>query len=97
MDLDFLVFADTGRLHANTLRQWDILEKRLKETDQQYIALKDRPTLADLSYFPFAMPWMFTFLGVDIKDWPLIQAWGERMLSRPAVARVLERAPTLGH
>ncbi|EAW11049.1 glutathione S-transferase gliG [Aspergillus clavatus NRRL 1] len=85
------------KLHANTLRQWDILEKRLKEADQQYIALKDRPTLADLSYFPFAMPWMFTFLGVDIKDWPQIQAWSERMLSRPAVARVLERAPTLGH
>ncbi|KAB8274688.1 S-adenosyl-L-methionine-dependent methyltransferase [Aspergillus minisclerotigenes] len=85
------------KLHANTLRQWDILEKRLKEPGQQYIALKDRPTLADLSYFPFAMPWMFTFLGVDIKDWPHIQRWSERMLSRPAVARVLQRAPTLGH
>ncbi|KAB8224442.1 S-adenosyl-L-methionine-dependent methyltransferase [Aspergillus novoparasiticus] len=85
------------KLHANTLRQWDILEKRLKEPGQQYIALKDRPTLADLSYFPFAMPWMFTFLGVDIKDWPHIQRWSEMMLSRPAVARVLQRAPTLGH
>lgn len=97
-----MVVVDTtlttcNRLHANTLRQWDILEKRLKEPGQQYIALKDRPTLADLSYFPFAMPWMFTFLGVDIKDWPHIQRWSERMLSRPAVARVLQRAPTLGH
>ncbi|EFE29751.1 glutathione S-transferase GliG [Trichophyton benhamiae CBS 112371] len=84
-------------LHANTVRQWDILEKRLKEPGQDYIALKDRPTVADLSYFPFAMPWMFSFFGVDVKDWPHIQRWGERMLSRPAIKRVLERAPTLGH
>ncbi|EGD88885.1 hypothetical protein H112_03806 [Trichophyton rubrum D6] len=85
------------KLHANTVRQWDILEKRLKEPGQDYIALKDRPTVADLSYFPFAMPWMFSFFGVDVKDWPHIQRWGERMLSRPAIKRVLERAPTLGH
>ena len=90
------------RLHANTLKQWDILEKRLSSSadgqqEQQYIALKDRPTLADLSYFPFAMPWMFTFLGVDIKDWPAIQRWSERMLARKAVKEILERAPRFGH
>ena len=85
------------RLHENTVRQWDILEKRLSLPQQEYIALKDRPTLADLSYFPFAMPWMFTFLGVDIKDWPRIQAWSEKMLARPAVKEVMERAPKFGH
>ncbi|RYP13115.1 hypothetical protein DL767_010874 [Monosporascus sp. MG133] len=85
------------KMHSNTLKQWDILEKRLGEPGQEYIALGDRPTLADLSYFPFAMPWMFTLLGVDIKDWPHIQKWSERMLSRPAVSTVLQKAPTLGH
>lgn len=85
------------RLHSNTLKQWDILEKRLSLPAQDYIALKDRPTLADLSYFPFAMPWMFGFLGVDIKDWPHIDAWSQRMLARPAVEKVLKRAPTIGH
>lgn len=73
------------------------MEKRLSQPGQQYVALKDRPTLADLSYLPFSMPWMFSFLGVDIKDWPHIQAWSEKMLARPAVKRIMERAPTFGH
>ena len=64
---------------------------------QRYIALPERPTLADISYFPFAMPWMFTFLEVDIKEWPHIQAWGERMLSRVAVRKVLALGPHYGH
>jgi glutathione S-transferase len=43
------------------------------------------------------MPWMFTFLGVKIQDWPHIEAWSERMLARPAVQDILEAAPTYGH
>ncbi|RHZ55553.1 glutathione S-transferase family protein [Aspergillus thermomutatus] len=86
-----------AKLHENTLKQWDILNKRLAKEGQNYIALPDRPTLADLSYFPFAMPWMFTFLGVDIKDWPHIQAWAERMLARPAIQEIMARAKTFGH
>ena len=85
------------RLHSNCLRQWDILDKRLSSPEQSYIALPDRPTLADLSYLPFAMPWMFTFLGVAIKDWPNIQVWSERMLAREAVRKTLARGPTYGH
>ena len=88
---------ELDRLHENTVRQWDILNSQLGKPEQNYIALPDRPTIADISYFPFAMPWMFTFLGVDIKDWPNIQAWSERMLQRPAVKAVLEKGPTYGH
>ena len=73
------------------------MNKRLSEPNQLYVALPDRPTIADLSYFPFAMPWMFTFLGVDIKDWPNIQAWSERILERPAVQKILETGPKYGH
>ncbi|KAF2677294.1 glutathione S-transferase [Lentithecium fluviatile CBS 122367] len=86
-----------AKLHANVLVQWDKLEKRLSEPGQQYIALPDRPTIADISYFPFAMPWMFRFLQVDIKNWPHIEEWGSRMLSRPAVQAILERGPKYGH
>ncbi|KAI1692508.1 glutathione S-transferase aclG [Ditylenchus destructor] len=85
------------KLHQNTTKQWDILNKRLTEPGQKYIALKDRPTLADLSYLPFAMPWMFNLFGVDIKDWPAVDEWAQRMLDRPAVKDVLERAPRFGH
>ncbi|KAI0452595.1 glutathione S-transferase [Xylaria acuta] len=87
----------TAKLHENVLKQWDIMDKRLAMPQQNYVALPDRPTIADLSYFPFAMPWMFNFLGVSIKDWPNIQAWSERMLARPAVQKILERGPKYGH
>ncbi|GKT77037.1 putative glutathione S-transferase GliG-like protein [Colletotrichum tofieldiae] len=73
------------------------MEKRLSAPGHLYLALKNRPTLADLCYFPFAMPWMFKFLGLDVKDWPLIQKWGEKMLARPAVKSILERAPQYRH
>ncbi|KAF2446666.1 glutathione S-transferase [Karstenula rhodostoma CBS 690.94] len=86
-----------AKLHANCLVQWDKLDKRLAEPGQNYIALLDRPSIADLSYFPFAMPWMFKFLSVDIQRWPNIQAWSEKMLARPAVQGVLEKGPTYGH
>ncbi|KAF2122854.1 glutathione S-transferase [Lophiotrema nucula] len=85
------------KLHSNCVQQWDILEKRLSKAGQQYIALPDRPTIADISYFPYAMPWMFKFLGVDIAKYPSIQAWGERMVARSAVKKILERGPTYGH
>ncbi|OAL00906.1 glutathione S-transferase [Phaeosphaeriaceae sp. SRC1lsM3a] len=85
------------KLHANVLKQWDILEQRLLLPGQNYIALPDRPTIADISYFPFAMPWMFMFLGVNVKDWPGIEAWGKRMVERSAVKTILERGPKYGH
>ncbi|KAI0390335.1 glutathione S-transferase [Xylariaceae sp. FL0594] len=86
-----------AKLRGNCVKQWQILEARLSLPDQLYIALPDRPTIADISYFPFAMPWMFKFLEVEIKDYPNIQSWGERMATRPAVKRVLEAGPTYGH
>lgn len=84
-------------MHENVLKQWDILNQRLASPEQQFIALADRPTIADLSYFPFAMPWMFTFLGVNIADWPHIEAWAGRMLARPAIQDIMARAKTFGH
>lgn len=79
------------------IKQWDVMEKRLSEPDQNWIALPDRVTIADLSYFPFTMPWMFSALGVDIKDWPKVQDWNSRMNLRPAVQDVMAKGPTYGH
>ena len=92
-----LIYRLFSRLHANVLVQWNVLDKRLGLPGQDFIALRNRPSLADLVYFPFAMPWMFTFLGVDIKDWPNIEAWSKRMMAREAVKAVLEKGPTYGH
>ncbi|GJC94035.1 Glutathione s-transferase [Colletotrichum higginsianum IMI 349063] len=44
-----------------------------------------------------AEPGQDYFLGVDIKDWPHIQAWSQRMLDRPAVKEVMAVAPKYGH
>ncbi|GIZ40459.1 hypothetical protein CKM354_000379500 [Cercospora kikuchii] len=85
------------KFHSNTIKQWDVLEKQLSKPGQDYIAVPDRPTLADLAYYPFAMPWMFKFLGVDVDDWPKIKDWAERMSARPAFEYVLKHAPTIGH
>ena len=79
------------------MQQWEILEKRLSLPGQSFIALPDRPTIADISYFPFSMPWMFGFLQVDIEKFPQIKAWGERMVARPAIQAILERGPKYGH
>lgn len=74
-----------------------MLEARLALEEQKYIALPDRPTLADISYFPFSMPWMFGFFGVDINNWPNIKLWGEVMMARPAIQKVMATAPSIGH
>lgn len=86
-----------ARLHELTLFQWNRINDRLSSAEQKYIALPDRATIADLSYFPFSMPWMFEFFKVDINEWPHVAKWAERMMARPAVANVLENGPTYGH
>lgn len=73
------------------------METRLQEPGQTYLALPDRPTIADLSYFPFAMPWMFGFLGENVENWPKIKGWGEKMLKRQAVHDVVRKGPMYGH
>ena len=86
-----------SRLYSNCIKQWDILEKRLSDPGQEYIALKDRPTIADIAYYPFAMPYMFEFLDVAIADWPHIMDWAQKMENRADIHKVLQWAPTIGN
>ncbi|CAI6337026.1 unnamed protein product [Periconia digitata] len=83
-------------LYENCVKQWGILEKRLAEPGQGFIALKERPTVADIAYYPFAMSYMFEFLGVNIADWPNIMNWAQKMEARPGIQKVLQWAPTIG-
>lgn len=43
------------------------------------------------------MPWMFRFFGIDIKDWPNVEAWAGRMAAPLAIKAVEEKGPTYGH
>ncbi|EUC47516.1 hypothetical protein COCMIDRAFT_90147 [Bipolaris oryzae ATCC 44560] len=85
------------KLYADALKQWDIMEMLLSEPGQIYMALKDRPTVADLAYLPFGMPCMFEFMKIKIEDWPKIKERSDGMLSRPAVRRIPQFAPTIGN
>jgi glutathione S-transferase len=85
------------RLSTSIRQQYDILEARLSEPGQEYIALPDRPTIADIANLPFANEKIAATADYDFNDWPRLKAWSERMLVRPAVQRAYQRGSTFGH
>ncbi|KAB8070359.1 glutathione S-transferase [Aspergillus leporis] len=85
------------RLSTSIRQQYDILEARLSEPGQEYIALPDRPTIADIANLPFANEKIAATADYDFNDWPRLKAWSERMLGRPAVQRAYQRGSTFGH
>lgn len=78
-------------------KQYDILEKRLNEPGQSYLALKDRPTIADIATLPFAMEETAELIGLDAQRWPKMKAWTERMNERPSVKTAWARVAAFGH
>jgi gliotoxin/aspirochlorine biosynthesis glutathione S-transferase len=86
-----------SRLRENCLAQWDRLDERLADPNQLFIALPDRPSIADISYFPFTLAWMFVALGVDMARWPHIKAWSQRLWNRPSFQCIMDRGPKYGH
>ena len=63
-------------------RLYGVLEKRLEKGD--YV-VGNEMTIADIAIFP----WTRTYYnqGVDIKAYPLVEAWRTRMFSHPSVQR----------
>ena len=63
-------------------RLYGVLEKRLEKGD--YV-VGNEMTIADIAIFP----WTRTYYnqGVDIKAYPLVEAWRTRMFSYPSVQR----------
>ncbi|KAF4633878.1 hypothetical protein G7Y89_g4247 [Cudoniella acicularis] len=84
------------KLSNSIKEQYSILDKRLAEEGQEYIALKDRPTIADFVNLPFANAQIASTAGYDFGDWPHLKAWSEKMLTRPAVSRALVRVQSFG-
>jgi glutathione S-transferase len=85
------------RLRSNITVQYDILERRLNEPGQQYLALKDRPTIADIATLPFAMEATAELFGLEFERWPKLQEWSVRMSEREAVKRAWQRVAGFGH
>jgi gliotoxin/aspirochlorine biosynthesis glutathione S-transferase len=86
----------SNRLSSGIRDQYSILERRLSEPGREYIALADRPTIADLANLPFANEQIAGTAGYDFNDWPHLKAWSEKMFARPAVQRAFSRARGFG-
>ncbi len=72
----------------NDLRiQYGILNTRLSKPGQQWLALKDRPTIADISVYPFADPPTIARMCLSLDDWPALRDWAERMAQLDGVRK----------
>ena len=86
-----------NRLRSNIEKQYDILEDRLSQPGQQYLALRDRPTIADIATLPFADEPCAALFGLELSKWPYTLNWSRRMAARSAVIRARERVAKMGH
>jgi glutathione S-transferase/GST-like protein len=70
-------------------RLYGVLNKRL--ADREFVA--GAYSIADMAAWPWITPWRAQ--GIQIEDFPHLQAWHERIGSRPAVQRALAHAETV--
>ncbi|KAK4153859.1 glutathione S-transferase tcpG [Chaetomidium leptoderma] len=76
--------------------EYDVLEKRLGEPGQRFVALPDRATVADLAFMPLANAKIAAAGGIDISQWPRLKDWSERIAAIPAVEKAIWRNERLG-
>lgn len=76
--------------------EYDFLEARLSGPGQLYVALPDRPTIADFAILPLANEKIATSAELDFNQWPKLKAWSEQMSSFKPVARALDRISRFG-
>ncbi|KUL82981.1 hypothetical protein ZTR_10300 [Talaromyces verruculosus] len=84
-------------LAAAIQKEYSILEARLNEPGQGYIALADRLTIADIAIVPFANEQIAMSAGIDFCEYPALKAWSEKVLAMPEVSRSFERVQIFGH
>ncbi|KAJ2902517.1 Glutathione S-transferase tcpG [Zalerion maritima] len=84
------VVADSVR------REYDVLERRLGEPGQGFVALPDRPTIADFAIQPLANAAVAASAGIDFAQWPRLGAWSRRVADLPYVKRAVHRNSRLG-
>ncbi|KAK5988150.1 Glutathione S-transferase verG [Cladobotryum mycophilum] len=67
--------------------QYGIIERHLSKPGQQFIGLKDRPTIADIAVYPFADDPTMARMNIDKNEFPSLKAWSERFAKLPGVAK----------
>ncbi|KAH7048244.1 glutathione S-transferase [Macrophomina phaseolina] len=78
------------KMMVDLQKQYGILNQRLLEPGQKWIALKDRPTIADIAILPFTDWNTFGRMQVDIETWPALADWYRRMMALPYVKKAYE-------
>jgi gliotoxin/aspirochlorine biosynthesis glutathione S-transferase len=76
-------------MYDDLKRQYDVLNARLTEPGQNFLALKDRPTIADIANLMFAEPTTSTRMGLDLAQWPALFNWSNAMLELEVVKKIL--------
>ncbi|RFU32839.1 hypothetical protein B7463_g3509, partial [Scytalidium lignicola] len=76
--------------------EYNFLETRLNEPGQKFVALPDRPTIADFAILPLANETIAVSAKLDFNEWPKLKAWSERVSALPPVARALHRIARFG-
>ncbi|KAI2758343.1 hypothetical protein DTO006G1_6859 [Penicillium roqueforti] len=76
--------------------EYQFLETRLNEPGQHYIALPDRPTIADFAILPLANETIATSAKLDFGQWPKLKEWSEKMIELPPVKEALNRISRIG-
>lgn len=78
------------RMMTDLRKQYSILNQRLSEPGQSWIALKDRPTIADISILPFTDHNTLARMQVNIQEWPALAGWYKRMMELPYVKKAYD-------
>ena len=76
--------------------EYSALEKRLNEPGQDYVALPDRPTIADFAILPLANSQVAATADIDFSQWPRLSQWSERIYALPYVANAIARVTSFG-
>ncbi|KAL6241495.1 Glutathione S-transferase 2 [Rhinocladiella similis] len=74
----------TNRYETETKRLYGVLERHLKDSGKAYL-VGDHVTIAGLSTFSWVV--YAKWVGVEIAEYPTLQAWLERINAMPGVER----------
>nr|AFK23386.1 glutathione S-transferase [Cordyceps militaris] len=76
---------------------WERAQRQLKHPEQSYVALPDRPSIADIAILPFVTEELASKAGLDLSQWPHLLQWSRRMMDRPAFKDAMVEVETYGH
>jgi glutathione S-transferase len=82
-------------MHHELKVRFDLLNDRLSQPGQQWLAFPDTPTIADLVNYPFMDEPTSTRLDLALDNWPALENWCKRMKGLEPVSRMYAKLETL--